>query len=515
MSETLLAGVGKVDITCREEGTMGTLLSDKTKAHIPKEYWDKKIEIDDPLYVRALVLDDGSRKLVLLTMDITAVGCRTISQNILSDSADDFMPRLRERAMDELGIPGDHLSVCASHTHPPGRLLCDDEAQLDKTIEAIRQALDSLTPVTIGVGSGHENRFTFNRTVRMKNGLDYTIRGCNPFPPDDEVEALRPIDPEIGILRVDRLEGTPLAVVYNFAAHLLLGSPRAAITADHPGFTSAYLEKNLGNDVMAFFIQGAGGDIAEISKCDNDHPRSSRQFGETLGQSVLDAYRPIATGGASLNAASTVVEFPLRIDIPDVVAELKREQAELTATFRYTNLDFKAFLPLYLKYSLHPDFPAHRAYRYMQAEECGDSGFAAMDRRNKLAVAKYLESLGNMEKMARNEEKIATLIKHQEIIDELGTATVPAEIQGIRIGDSVFITAPMEVLCEVGLNVKKASPFKHTYIASIANGYLHYSPPASYYPGGGYEVTECLLAPEWEASFYAGVQDVFAQLRPE
>jgi len=187
MSESVLAGVGKVDITCREEGTIGTLLSEKTKAHIPKEFWDKTIEIDDPLSVRALVLDDGARKVVLITMDITAVGCRTISQNILGDSADDFMPRLRGRIREELGIPGSNVTVTASHTHPPGRLLCDDQAQVDKTVEAVSEALHNMAPVTIGVAAGHEDRLTFNRTAMMKNGLDYTMRGCNPFPPDEDV----------------------------------------------------------------------------------------------------------------------------------------------------------------------------------------------------------------------------------------------------------------------------------------------------------------------------------------
>jgi len=308
------------------------------------------------------------------------------------------------------------------------------------------------------------------------------------------------------------LDGRPLAVVYNFASHLLLGSPKANITADFPGVTSQYLEENLGHDVMAFFLQGAGGDIAEVSKSDRDHPVSSHDFGTTLGQSVLKAYRDIKPSPAGLQVIPAVVEFPLRTDIPDVVTALKREQAEMTASLRYTSLNFKAFLPLYLKYTLHPDFPAHWAYRYMQADQAGNIGFRAMDRRNRLAVEKYLDSLGSMEKMARNEEKIATLEKHQEVIEALGTATVPAEIQGIRIGDCVLIAAPMEVLAEIGFNVKKASPFKHTYIVSLANGYLHYAPPASYYPRGGYEVTECLLAPAWEEIFEGAAREILSAL---
>ena len=105
MSNQIRAGTGKSNITCRSQGTQCELLSEKTRAHIPEEFWDKKIEIDDPLFVRALVLDDGDTRVLQITMDITAVGCRSISQYILNDSADDFMPNLRTRIFDTWGIP--------------------------------------------------------------------------------------------------------------------------------------------------------------------------------------------------------------------------------------------------------------------------------------------------------------------------------------------------------------------------------------------------------------------------
>jgi hypothetical protein len=67
------AGVGKVDITCREQGTWEALLSEKVKKHIPPDYLCKKIEISDPLFVRALVLDDGcenASKMSLIYLDL-------------------------------------------------------------------------------------------------------------------------------------------------------------------------------------------------------------------------------------------------------------------------------------------------------------------------------------------------------------------------------------------------------------------------------------------------------------
>lgn len=514
----LRAGVAKADITCTDRGTWEALLPDKVKKHIPPDYLRKSVEVSDPCYVRALVIDDGRKKLVLVTMDVTAIAARTISQNILTDSADDFMPRLRQRVEDELGIPGGHVNVCASHTHQTPRKLRSDADQISLTVGAIRQAMRDMEPVCIGVGSGIERGLTFNRTLMMRDGSDYTIRSYYaPVPPDDQVEGLRPFDPRIGILKINREDGRPLALVYNFGCHLLLGAPdgtTGTITADHVGVTLRHLEERIGGGVMAFALQGSLGDVVEACQFDTGHPTTSGAFGVSLGQSILTAYRDIeARPVATVDVVSRRIALPLRTDIPAILAGLRQAEAEMIASLRYTSLNFKAFLPLYLNHTLHPEYPSHWAYRYMQAANAGDIGFKAMDERNRSAVEKYLASIRTMERLADNQERIATLEKHQEIIEAIGGPTVAAEFQGVRVGDCVFITAPMEVLSETGLKIKEKSPFQHTYVVSLSNGYLHYAPPASYYPRGGYEVTECLLAPEWEIAFDAVIQDLFADLQ--
>jgi hypothetical protein len=54
---------------------------------------------------------------------------------------------------------------------------------------------------------------------------------------------LGPIDPQIGLLRVDTAEGKPLALVYNFAGHPYGGVPDGGVTADFPGFASRVIEE--------------------------------------------------------------------------------------------------------------------------------------------------------------------------------------------------------------------------------------------------------------------------------
>ena len=501
----LRAGTGKVDITVNEGELSYGLYPERVMEHIPPQFREQRVKIDDPLFVRALVLDDGTEKTVLVTMDCCAIAARTTSQFILYDSPDDFMPRLRKRVETELGIPGDRVSVSASHVHAPGRMLCDDDEQVNRTVAAIKQALDNLTPVTIGVGAGHEDTLTYNRTWIMKDGTDSSWR---PEPPGPEIERMRPIDPEIGIVRMDRLDGSPLAVLYDFASHILPAVRGGNITSDFPGVTSAYLEERLGGGFTAIFLQGANGDIIEAHYDDRENRRDKYDFGYRLGRSVMQAYRGIKTGPATVRVATRHVVFPLRKDIPEAVAKVRHEQAELVASLRYVRLSFKTFLPLYLKYALHPDFPNDVPHRYLAAELRGDDRPRKLDEQNRGAIETYLQGQRAMERMAANELKIATLTKHGEIIAELGGKSVPAEIKGIRMGDAVFVAAPMEVLSEVGFKVKKLSPFKHTYIISNSNGYLHYSPPASAYGRGGYESTECLLAPEWEEIFMEAVREM-------
>ena len=479
----LRAGVAKSDITTSEEG----------------------VRVNDPLYAKVLVLDDGTTKVVIIAMDAVAIGG-------IGDIGDDFLPTLRGRIQKELGIPGRNVLVNASHTHPPGRMLCEDAEQVERTFDAVRRATQDMTAVKVGTGIGHEDRIMMNRTLRLKSGKTWTIRHANPCPPDDEVVGVGPIDPDIGIIRIDRTDGRPLAVVYNFACHPYLGVPRRGVTADFPGFASAVIEDNLGHGAMALFLQGAGGDITQILYKDVTRPKDAEPLGTMLGLSTLKALGAIQTNDAKLSVASETIQLPRRTDIPERRKSLLAEQAELLKSLRATSLNFKTFLPLYIQQALSPDFPSYYSYRYLQAEKMGTDELTAIDAENRTNSEKYLSNIHAMEKLARIEDKLATLTVHETINAASGEATIPAEVQGIRIGDCVLITSPAEVLVEVGLNVKGDSPYDHTFMAAFSNGYMHYGAPADHYDRGGYEVTECLLGAEWQQMYERTASEVIRRL---
>lgn len=480
---SLRAGVAKRDITTADPGAC----------------------IHDRLYAKALALDDGQTRVVIVSMDAVAIGG-------ICDVADSFLPRLRGRIERELGVPGAHVLVHATHTHPPGRLLCDDEEQASRTFDAVRSALENLRPAKVGSGRGREDRIAINRTLRLKDGRQWTIRHSNPCPPDELVESLGPLDPEIGVLRVDDVDRRPIAVVYNFACHPLLGVPGCAVTGNFPAFASRVIEQTLGGETMAFFLLGAAGDVTEVLYKEANRPRDSEPVGTTLGVSTLAVLPGIRTGGATLSVVSETIELPRRTDIPRRREALLKEQGELLASLRFTSLNIKTFIPLYIRYALDPEHPADYGYRYLHERAIGVDHLRAMDAETRSFMEKYLANIRAMERLAHIQDDLGTLARHEAINAESGSDTVSAEVQGIRIGDCALIAAPIELLTQIGLNVKAASPFPFTFVLGFSNGYLHYGPPAEDYGKGGYETTECLLAPEWQEVFEQTAQRILQQL---
>jgi hypothetical protein len=77
------------------------------------------------------------------------------------------------------------------------------------------------------------------------------------------------------------------------------------------------------------------------------------------------------------------------------------------------------------------------------------------------------------------------------ILETLDKQNVPllGEVQVIAFSDELAIVSlPGEIFVELGLALKKASPFKHTLIAELANGSVGYVPNREAYPQGNYEV---------------------------
>ncbi|GAB4127957.1 neutral/alkaline non-lysosomal ceramidase N-terminal domain-containing protein [Thermopirellula anaerolimosa] len=70
-----------------------------------------------------------------------------------------------------------------------------------------------------------------------------------------------------------------------------------------------------------------------------------------------------------------------------------------------------------------------------------------------------------------------------------------AEVQVITLGDDLaWVALPGEVFVTLGLNIKAASPFRHTFVVELANGSLGYIPHRSAYAEGQYEAISARCA---------------------
>jgi hypothetical protein len=75
-------------------------------------------------------------------------------------------------------------------------------------------------------------------------------------------------------------------------------------------------------------------------------------------------------------------------------------------------------------------------------------------------------------------------------------ATRTLNVSVARIGDVAVLGMGCELLTEVGMAIKAASPFEHTFLITHCNGSAGYLPPQHLYEEGGYEITTSGFAPE-------------------
>ena len=477
--QNFLAGVAKVVITDPEAGPA-----------------------NDPLYVKALALRSGTETAVIVTVDVVAIA-------EIGSIRNDFLANVRSQLNRELNLDSARILINASHCH--GKVCADVEA---RTVQAVVEAWQNMVPVSIGAGTGCEDRIMENRRLVLKNGKEADVRHAYSLPPDEEVASVGPVDPEIGILRLDREDGETLAVVYNFACHPILEVPSRENTADVSGFASKVIEDNLSEDTIALFLQGCGGDVNPILYKDVNNPRDAEILGNMLGLSTLQGLKKIRSSeGGELKVIRETIELP-RADLAEHIESLQAEQIQLLQALKGTSLNLKTFIPLYVKYNLSRDFPSYYSHRYLHEEMMRRDGLKKLDAENRANMDRYIENIYAMEQLTRIQINLNLLKKHQARNVAAGERTIEVEMMGLRVGEFVLVTFPGELSVEIGLNIKKKSPHKFTFVAGVTNGYIYYTPTAEQLEnrGGAQEDSDCMLAPEWQMIFEDRVEKILAVL---
>jgi len=246
-------------------------------------FWFRpSLGVHDPFTIRSLVLESGSARLLWLAVDLVGIDPTLVSE-------------LRER-LARHGLGGLSVIASASHTHSgPGaygdsalfgflavdrRSAVVRERILGGLERAAREADERKAPASVAWG---RTEVTDIADSRLQEALD----------------------PELGVLKVTRPDGSPVAIVWNYAIHgTALGRDNFLLSGDLMGEASARLERQLG--VPALFVNGAVGDVSP-------RPRGwpgVKVAGEALALGAMRAWATAGGGTDDLEIAQSRVALP-------------------------------------------------------------------------------------------------------------------------------------------------------------------------------------------------------------
>lgn len=386
----------------------------------------------DPLHARCLVLDDGASRIALVVCDSCMI------PRELLDAA-------KQRASKATGIPMERMLISATHAHTAPTVAGVFQSEPDpdypqylvaQIARGIERATANLQPARIGWGVGKDPTQVFNRRWKVKSGAF----GPDPFDRTTDTVKMNPghqhpgliepagaTDPDVSILAVETLDGKPLAVLANYSLHYVGGVP--PLSADYFG---AFAER-----------------IGQLL----DAPKTNPAFVGILSNGTSGDINNINYGAPALGKRQPYEQCRI---VADSVA-----QAALKA---YRQIHFRTHVPLAMvetEIELGVRLPS--AADLKRAEEI-------------LAAAPPGELKKQPEIYAR---ETVLLAKYPP--------TVKARLQALRIGELGIVSSPCETFVETGLEIKRRSPMKPTFVIELANGYNGYLPTPQQHQWGGYE----------------------------
>lgn len=423
------AGAAKSDITPE----LGAMIVGSTNS-VPARH------VHDRLHARAMVLGDGTTRLAFVVCDLIGVPSE------ITDEAKSLI-------LKSSGVPPSHVVIMGTHTHSAGSPYSPGLTTPDRSIppvkpgpyqlfaarriaDAVQCAINNLEPARIGWGSGQEPSQVSNRRwyVKNKNNLRNPFGGfdkvrMNPSS-DDVIDPAGPTDPEIIFISAQALNGRPIALLANYSMHYVGGVPLSDISADYYGAFSEKIGRLIGAreegpPFVGMLSNGSSGDI------NNNNFRKK--------QVSLPPYEKIER--VSNIIAGEVCRVYQTVQHQDWVP--------LDARYEEATIGSRKPTPEMIV----------RARELLQRP--AGSPMVWHPRENSYA------------------KRVLEL--------ERAPATIKAPLQAFRVGDLAMVTYPVEVFAEIGLQIKKETPFAKSFTFSLANAYFGYLPSVEQHQLGGYE----------------------------
>jgi neutral ceramidase len=238
------------------------------------------VGVHDPLYARALLMEDGEMRAALVVCDLLGMDMTTVA-------------RLRQVIAPAIGAAPEAVMIACTHTHSgPATFFLHQCGEVDpdyvatlpgKLREAARAAAASLRPVRVAVGEGELPEGAYNR------------RGAEAAP-----------DTAVGVALLTDEEGAPLVTAMSYGCHpVTMRHDNLLISADYPGAAVRAVTEALGG--AGLFLTGASGDVNPVQ-------RNSFEAVDELGRAVADEAVRVARG--------LVPEVPVRLPVRREVLSL-------------------------------------------------------------------------------------------------------------------------------------------------------------------------------------------------
>ena len=251
----LLAGTAKVEITPTADQAVNLV--------------GQPLQLRDPLFARALVLKSPQTTVAIVSVDLIVFASKKVI----------------DEAKAKWGV--DHIILCATHTHaapaPRGMIIKPPAAPdwtrspkapaevIDwpglsadpwyaateaKVIAAIGQAMQNLFPARLAGGKGpFESAYMAHNRRLVRAGI------VSPMWENPDRRPTKPVDPTVGVIRIEDMTGKPRAFAVQYACHPVALMGAGVVSRDYPGAMVDHIEQELGPDCMAMFLQGASGDL--------------------------------------------------------------------------------------------------------------------------------------------------------------------------------------------------------------------------------------------------------------
>jgi len=392
-------------------------------------------QVFDPLHVKAMVMEQGDSRAALAICD-------------LFNTSEELSQTVRRLAAEKTGIPYNNISVISTHTHSSGDYAdaleqylqkqsagglspADNESYPARLIEnAVKAIVDAQAAVQPVTMQSGSTRCGGIAFNRRFLMKDGIIRFNPGFQNPDIVRPVGPVDPDLAMVIFRRAESDkPFAALANFATQTTTFDVPGSISADFPFFLEQALRSEMGENFVNLYAPGPSADINHWDVTKPGPQMGYEQTTKLIGQKLADAIK-----------------------------------AKLAT----------------LAYEKKPSLAVRRTVVQVPLQTYSD-----MD----LEWAKGLDPAKASFLIKIRAKKILTLEKLRKQGD-----TIPMEVQVIRLGENTAIVAlPGQIFVELGLALKKASPFAHTLVFTLANSHSACVPPRKAYTEGSYEVVSSLV----------------------